>query len=59
MFCYAIGGTDDSGLNTAFMDLYGATSIGDKEIERDLKRIYSLSRPTVWRYSSTIYEGAE
>ena len=25
------------GLNTAFMDLYGATSIGDKVIERDLK----------------------
>ncbi|MFB0503340.1 MAG: DUF6298 domain-containing protein [Candidatus Bathyarchaeia archaeon] len=25
------------GLNTAFMDLYGATKIGDKEIERDLK----------------------
>ena len=25
------------GLNTAFMDLYGAKSIGDKDIERDLK----------------------
>jgi len=25
------------GLNTAFMDLYGATKIGDKEIETDLK----------------------
>jgi hypothetical protein len=25
------------GLNTAFMDMYGATSIGDKDVERDLK----------------------